>query len=75
MKKYEVIREIYNACSDTWQIDYRFSPFIDTKDPESYLRETFGEELRIEELSAESSDERVFIVHKELPEKYFFLLA
>lgn len=75
MERYEVIREIYNTCSGTWQIDCRFYPYIETKDPESYLREIFGEEVSIEELFIESSDEKVYIIHKELPEKYSFSLA
>lgn len=75
MKRYEVIREIYNTCSGTWQIDYRFSSYIEAKDPEDYLRETFGVEVHIEKLFIESSCEKVYIIHKELPEKYSFSLA
>lgn len=46
MKEYEVIREIFNACSGKWEIDNSFTREVSCSDPEALLRSWFpGEKM------------------------------
>lgn len=74
MKKYEVIREIYNQCADNWNIDFRYPPVKEIMSPEAFLKEQFKETM-IEKVSGVSESVEVYIVHLPLPEKYTFELV
>ncbi|HHT17378.1 MAG TPA: hypothetical protein GXZ77_06685 [Papillibacter sp.] len=63
MKRYEVIREIFNQCSGNQMRDVFFEE-IETEDPARYVAQRFGQYTVTEE-TPEGSDERVFHIELE----------
>lgn len=45
MKRYEVMHEVFNACSGKWEMDNSFTREIASENPEASLKEWFHDKL------------------------------
>ncbi len=72
MKKFEVMREVFNTCAQKWRIDTKFEDEWETDDIEQLISSWYGEKMPEYYLEKLSDGTVIYTLELELPERYSF---